>query len=266
MCYNYTSTNLIKATAAVLVTPRGHDTRKDEFLMQSDHTPAPYFPENLDDYAPWVAEHGLTAPYGKCQCGCGEDVNMASKSSARFGWRNGCPIRFVFLHQLGQKLREGTDEDAFWGCVRKTELCWEWTRGKHRFGYGWFHNGRKTVTAHRYSYELHFGPIPEGMGVLHRCDNPSCVRPDHLFLGTQADNNADKVRKGRQHRGEGTGGAKLCADDVRQIRELYAAGLTQIKIAESFGICRENVGQIVRRETWKHVGVPSQYPIAGEER
>lgn len=88
-------------------------------------------------------------------------------------------------------------EERFWNKVLKTDDCWTWTSAKSRKGYGLFWDGNKFVRAHRASYVLAFGPIPDGMCVCHHCDNPSCVRPDHLFIGTNADNVHDSIAKGR---------------------------------------------------------------------
>lgn len=91
-------------------------------------------------------------------------------------------------------------ETRFWQRVEKTDGCWRWTGPLHAFGYGLIWRGGNNVGAHRISWEIHVGPIPDGLFVLHRCDNPPCVRPDHLFLGTQADNIHDMVAKGRNYR------------------------------------------------------------------
>jgi HNH endonuclease len=87
--------------------------------------------------------------------------------------------------------------DVFWSKVAKTDHCWTWEGSRHPQGYGTLSVGRKTVRAHRFSYELANGPFDASLDVCHHCDNPSCVRPDHLFLGTARDNMRDASRKGR---------------------------------------------------------------------
>jgi len=97
----------------------------------------------------------------------------------------------------------GSIYERFWDKVAVAaddEGCWEWTASTNKLGYGWFGAHRKTHLAHRVSWELNVGPIPEGSHVLHRCDNPPCIRPGHLFLGTDADNMADMVAKRRHWR------------------------------------------------------------------
>lgn len=124
-------------------------------------------------------------------------------------------------------------------------------------------NGR-TVKAHRYTFECEVGPIPEGMCVLHRCDNRLCVNPAHLWLGTRADNSHDMVEKGRERhkKGEDLSQAKLTEADVRAIREAYASGLTQEQVAVAFGTDQTNVSLICRGENWRHVSgvLPSMRP------
>lgn len=139
--------------------------------------------------------------------------------------------------------------------------CWLWAGSLDTGGYGLIlaFNGGTAKTAHRISWELHRGPIPKGIDVLHKCDTPCCVRPDHLTLGTHAENMADMVRKRRQARGdalsakvrgERNGHAKLTEDDVRAIR---AATGTNQDIASRFGVKHVVISQIRSRTRWRHV-------------
>ena len=147
--------------------------------------------------------------------------------------------------------------ERFWRHVRKSGGCWEWTASTAA-GYGTFGLDRDTmVGAHRFSWEFHFGPIPPGLYVCHHCDNKICVRPDHLFLGTAAHNNADRDRKGRRVsrslHGEANPNAKLTADDVRAIRERRASGETTKALARAFGVSSPLISYIAHRKTWRHV-------------
>ncbi len=151
--------------------------------------------------------------------------------------------------------------DRLWERVDKTESCWVWTGAGVPKGYGHLsiggHQG-DMVYAHRASWEIHFGPIPEGLFVCHHCDNPRCVRPDHLFLGTPADNIDDMVRKGRQRgtslSGERHNRARLTENDVRQIRRAYASGQEGVsELARKFGVGISTIRHVVKRETWQHV-------------
>ncbi|MGW7598161.1 HNH endonuclease [Streptomyces antimycoticus] len=114
-----------------------------------------------------------------------------------------------------------------------------------------------SVRAHRYSWEMANGPIPESLHVLHHCDTPLCVRPDHLFLGTALENARDKVAKGRMRRGdakgEANGHAKLTADDVRAIRSRPPVRGSQAAMAREYGITPQTVQDIIKRRIWKHV-------------
>ena len=131
--------------------------------------------------------------------------------------------------------------------------CWLWSRPIHVRGYGRIWDGSKVVGAHRLSYELHSGPIPSGLFVCHRCDEPTCVNPEHLFLGTNADNAADCKAKGRTRKGIDHNQAKLTDDAVRSVREALAAGDRQRDIAKRFGVSQRCVSSIHRRVTWGHV-------------
>lgn len=137
--------------------------------------------------------------------------------------------------------------------------CWLWTGSYMQQGYGVFYSkwtGEKVATlAHRASWELHSGAIPEGMCVCHRCDNPACVNPDHLFLGTNQDNVDDKVKKGRQSRlpGERNPKAKLTEGEVSSIRLSLAAGADTVDLALRYGVTLGTIHHIAKRLTWKHV-------------
>lgn len=149
--------------------------------------------------------------------------------------------------------------ERFWSKVdrRYPDDCWTWkgNRGSNR--YGLFRmGGRQKVGAHRAAWILTHGKIPDGLHVCHRCDNPVCVNPAHLFLGTHAENMADAAAKGRmwQPRGEDNSSAKLTEGDVREIRHLHkVGGLRQVDIAQRFDISRPLVSLIVNRKKWRHV-------------
>lgn len=138
-----------------------------------------------------------------CECGCGQLAPICTHTNLREGIRKGESRRFISGHQFsvpGNRKRVKTLEELFWPRVLKTDKCWEWTGGLDRQGYGKFYNQRGAPRAHRFSYELAFGPIPQGKLVCHHCDNPKCIRPDHLFIGTHKDNTQDAVRKNRLSR------------------------------------------------------------------
>ena len=162
----------------------------------------------------------------------------------------------------------------FWSKVDKTDKCWVWTGAKGDGGYGRFWHEGRGRQAHRFAWESVNGPIPAGLFVCHTCDNPPCVKPGHLFLGTNRENMHDALAKGRINpamfdgtmasiggrarganplRGEAHPRARLTERDVREVRRRYALGESQRDIAKATGISRSHVGEIVRRERWSHV-------------
>lgn len=155
--------------------------------------------------------------------------------------------------------------DRFWAKVTKGPGCWLWTGCTSRGGYGYLSRGGRgggNERAHRISWEINYGPIPAGQIVLHRCDTPSCVRPDHLRLGTQADNVADMIEKGRgkpwgpgnqsSQRGETHWKAKLTDEQVAEIRSLRGK-MSQKAIGLRFGISQAHVSRLFRGDSRKVV-------------
>lgn len=148
--------------------------------------------------------------------------------------------------------------ERFWAKVNKTEACWLWTGGnKGRTSHGVIQEGRpsrRLLLAHRVSWEMHNGPVPEGLMVCHTCDVGACVNPAHLFLGTQADNLHDMDAKGRRvavvQRGESHAMVKLTEQQVVEIRQLARMGLNGPQIAARFGVYKNSVYNILNGKTW----------------
>lgn len=208
----------------------------------------------MNDHTPSVAQLQLTfdeIPCGYCQCGCGQKTNLARRNDTSKGWVKGQPIKFIFGHNRPYRtLKESFD--AYCPRLEASE-CWEWQGPKNKYGYGVVHFAGKRERAHRVSYLLHRGKIPNGICVCHRCDNRICVNPEHLFLGTSAKNTADMVKKGRQARGERQGSSVLTEDKVREIRRLHKSGLGSREIANLFSVSSNTVQHILKGTRWKHV-------------
>jgi len=143
----------------------------------------------------------------------------------------------------------------FWKSVKKTDSCWEWTGSKFNTGYGALLWERKRGTAHRASWVLHYGRIPKGLCVCHRCDNRSCVNPKHLFLGTHADNMQDMFAKGRRIAavGEKSSCHKLNANKVREIRVQFQAGASKEGLGRKYDVDSKTIRCLLTGRTWKHV-------------
>lgn len=146
--------------------------------------------------------------------------------------------------------------ERFWEQVDQSGECWLWTGSLSPKGYGNFQarrEGKITWKAHRYAYMLLRGKIPKGLHVLHRCDNPQCVNPDHLWLGTNADNHADKLRKGRQSKGRRVNTAKLTE---AQVLEIFHSEVPGTRLCEKYGVHNSVIYNIRNRKIWKHVTGP----------
>lgn len=146
---------------------------------------------------------------------------------------------------------------AFWRWVGKSQVtdCWEWTGTRFHSGYGRMKYNRVVWYAHRYSWVFHNAAIPSGLIVCHKCDNPPCCNPGHLFLGTHKDNAADRDRKHRQdfYKGEDHPAAKLTVDDIKGIRRLYESGVRGKLLDRMYGISPGYGWRINNRITWRHV-------------
>lgn len=149
-------------------------------------------------------------------------------------------------------------EERFWAKVDRSGgegSCWNWIAAINDTGYGAFGRTRNEgpIGAHRYSYELEYGPIPVGQSVLHSCDNRACVNPRHLRAGTQAENITDAVTRGRNAKGNQLPGAKLTPESVGAVRALLASGMKPTAIARVLGVNHHTVTDIRDGVTWKHV-------------
>jgi len=134
--------------------------------------------------------------------------------------------------------------------------CWNWKAGCFKRGYGQFDYKNKNVKAHRLAWELTHGPIPEGMCVLHHCDNPPCCNPNHLFLGTKKDNTQDMINKGRctKARGENHGNSKLTNEQRNKIIELgKTKQYRQYELADMFGVSQTHICRIINNKRRKYI-------------
>lgn len=182
-----------------------------------------------------------------CQCGCGTIIPALTKLKK--------PARFKHGHNGNAPL-----EERFWAKVDKTNDCWIWTGSRDQRGYGRIKNGGNKL-ASRISWEMHFSPIPPGMFVCHHCDNPPCVRPNHLFLGTQQDNMQDMRAK---HRGGDSAlhgashhQAKLTEQEVLLIRQFRRGIDNVVAFAVQFNISKSQVYAISRGASWKYLRRPA---------
>jgi hypothetical protein len=164
-------------------------------------------------------------------------------------------------------------EERFWEKVNKNgpimphmdTPCWEWTASftTHKYGQLWRREDGYCIVANRASWILHFGEIPDGMLVCHHCDNTKCVRPDHMFLGTNQDNSSDMVKKGRSidQKGEKNYAAKLTDNDVIQMRLLWESGdCGRDELKNLFNVSKGTINRIMSHRGWKHIKELNENP------
>lgn len=199
-----------------------------------------------------------TIPIGFCQCGCGLRTRISPVTDQSHGWTKGEPRRYLLGHATRRsKQKLPTD---FWSLVLRgaAHECWPWQGTKNEEGYGSLRVSRRSCGAHRLAYELSVGPIPDGMFVLHHCDNPPCCNPAHLFLGTHQDNMTDMAAKGRGRSPKGSkkAEAKLTEDRVQEARHLFQKGHPEFGytgLARRYGIGVVTMYKAITRQTWTHV-------------
>jgi hypothetical protein len=175
--------------------------------------------------------------------------------------RTGDPEKVLRVYREPPRLPPIPKRERWEAKVDKSGDCWLWTGSRNTYGYGQLRTGHRGLLemAHRLAWEFHRGPIPAGMNVLHACDNPTCVNPDHLMVGSQSANAIDMVAKGRQKGGFGTyrhpGGAgwKLDSEIVLEIRRRAEGGESYASISRSFDLTAAMVSRIVRRLSWRRV-------------
>ena len=193
---------------------------------------------------------GYKKPW-KCQCICG-NITFAHGFHLKNGKRVSCGCRKYNVEPVKEKINRK---------IKKIDGCWIWQAGTCKDGYGQISYGSKTYRAHRLSYEAYIGKIPKGLIIMHSCDNPLCVNPKHLLLGTHQDNTDDKIKKGRQTilRGESVSNSKLTEAQVLLIRARLASTrwgsihLTITTFAKSFSVSPGAISDVYYRKSWRHI-------------
>lgn len=183
-----------------------------------------------------------------CACGCGGTTSQIKVNNSFCGHVKGQFRRFIKGHQ--SRTPKPTLSQMKERTVEAANGCWEWVAAKAAQRYAFLQHEGKNILGHRYVYELTHGSIPDGMVVRHKCDNKCCINPEHLELGTNADNMRDKAERGRATRGETHHKAKLSEVEVVSI---LTSGYSNVEEAQRHGVSEAVISNIRRRRIWKHV-------------
>lgn len=190
---------------------------------------------------------------GFCYCGCGGRTPLATRTNKARGNVAGQSIKYLKNHHRTSKPIDMTDvRRRFLNFVTAggPDACWEWQGDTNWKGYGRLSVKARNVGAHRVSYQLHHGDIPEDLLVRHTCDNPPCVNPAHLVLGTYQQNSQDAKERDRLTRGEDIAISRLTERDVQDIRRKFANGATKKGLAREYGVARYTIQQLLKGDTW----------------
>jgi hypothetical protein len=183
----------------------------------------------------------------KCKCKCGNFLEVSSSNLPNTK-TCGCSKRKQNEIYLEKRKMQ------FLKKIKVIKTCWEWQGFINKLGYGTTSLRSKFILAHRLAWILFKEEIPKEIHVCHTCDNPLCVNPDHLFLGTHQDNMNDMFMKNRKsHKGENHPRSKLCEKDINEIFKLRKNGWTQTKIAELFGVYQTVISRILNKKLWSHI-------------
>lgn len=199
------------------------------------------------------SESKQTGKFWSCVCDCGTHRVMYG-ATLRQGSSKSCGClkaekNSIMMKEMRLK-QSGSIEDRFFSRFIKMDSgCWQWTAHADKNGYGVLPGDKKNIRAHRLSYEIHVGQIPKELFVCHRCDNPGCVNPDHLFLGTAKDNNQDSLKKGRHYVGEKNGRAKLTWEKVKNIRQ---SNKSKKELAIIYEVSVQTIKAVKNNKVWKN--------------
>lgn len=195
-----------------------------------------------------------TGAYWLCICECGVKRVKRGADLVRVGGSCGClksEINSTAMKEM-QSSKHGTIEERFFRRFKVSSLgCWLWNAHCDKDGYGVLPGNRENIRAHRFSYLYHYGPIDNGAVICHKCDNPGCVNPDHLFVGTTKENCQDMLSKGRDKIvGSRNNKAKLTEDEIIEIRE---SNISYVILAGYYGVSVSTIKKIKSRTSWRHV-------------